>query len=101
MANSGDKTNPVVWAYNYNLNTYEGKVSEKRQSWDQTAVLCAIRNPEDYFYVHGPGEFVIFENGRNEWNPDGNKEHYFLSHKYPYQRIADILDELMMHNPNN
>ncbi len=101
VANQGDKLSPVTWAYKYNLETYEGKKVENRQSWDHTAVLCAVRNPEKYFYVNGPGEFVVFEDGSNKWNPDGEKEHYFISHKYPYQHIADILDELMMHQPKN
>jgi inosine-uridine nucleoside N-ribohydrolase len=99
VAGSGNKNSPVVWAYKYNLDTYEGKKADKRQSWDQTAVLCAVRNPEQYFYVNGPGKFVILQDGSNLWSPDENKSHYFLTHKYPYQHIADILDELMMYQP--
>lgn len=99
VADSGNNKSPVAWAYKYNLDTYEGKKVEKRQSWDQTAVLCAARNPEEYFYVNGPGKFVILKDGSNQWDPNENKEHYFLTHKYPYQHIADIIDELMMHQP--
>ncbi len=99
VADSGDKNSPVAWAYKFNLDTYEGKKAEKRHSWDQTAVLCAVRNPEQYFYVNGPGKFVILKDGSNQWNPNENKKHYFLTHKYPYQHIADIIDELMMHQP--
>ena len=99
VAKEGSKNNPVAWAYRYNLSTYENRYSEKRNSWDLTAVLCAIRDPERYFYVNGPGKFIIHEDGRNEWNPEINAGHYFLSHKYPYQHIADILDKLMMYEP--
>jgi hypothetical protein len=81
------------------LATYEEKPLDKRKSWDQTAVLCAVRNPEKYFYVAGPGKFIIQPNGRNSWDPDTNAGHYFLVHKYPFQKIADILDELMLYEP--
>ncbi len=99
VADEGPSNSPVRWAYTYNLDTYEGKKMEKRKSWDQTAVLCAVRNPETYFYVVGPGKIIIHENGSDEWMPDKNGQHYFLAHKYPYQKIADIIDELMMYKP--
>ncbi len=99
LAENGSKDSPVAWAYRYNLDTFLGKKMEKRNSWDQTAVLCAIRNPEKYFYVNGPGKFIIYEDGRNSWNPDIDAGHYFLTHKYPCQYIADIIDELMLFEP--
>lgn len=91
---------PVQWGYDYNLKTYTKEGEDNRPSWDQTAVLCAVRNPERYFYVNGPGKFVINEDGTNSWDPDTDAGHYFLVHKYPYQRIADTLEELMMYVPN-
>ena len=99
LASEGSKDNPLSLAYRYNLKTYKNEVKEKRQSFDQTAVLCAVRNPEKYFYVNGPGKFLTLENGQNIWDPDTNANHYFLSHKYPYQHIADVIDDLMMNEP--
>jgi purine nucleosidase len=88
--------NPVTWAYAYNLRTYTKEGEKNRPSWDQTAVLCAIRNPENYFYVNGPGQFIVDEKGRNVWNPDGKAEHYFLSHKYSYDEMAKKIEDLMI-----
>jgi hypothetical protein len=99
LANEGSADNPLSWAYRYNLDTYSAKEADKRQSWDQTAVLCAVRKPEKYFYVNGPGKFVIFEDGKNTWDPDTDAKHYFLVHKYPYQKVADVIDELMLYEP--
>jgi hypothetical protein len=62
-------------------------------------VLCAVRRPEKYFYVNGPGKFVIFEDGKNAWDPETDANHYFLVHKYPYQKVADVIDELMLYEP--
>lgn len=99
VAKTGSAISPVAWGFAYNLRTYLGKEEQNRQSWDETAVLCAIRNPGDYFYVNGPGKFEVDKSGNNSWNPDINANHYFLSHKYPYQKIADVLDELMLFEP--
>ena len=100
VADQGSADSPVAWAYQYNLDTYSTKPLNKRNSWDHTAVLCAVRNPEKYFYVQGPGKFIIHPDGKNEWDPDTDAGHYFLVHKYPYQHIADILDDLMLYEPS-
>ena len=99
VAVSGSKNSPVHWAYKYCLETYDKKPIMTRNSWDHTAVLCAVRNPEDYFYVIKDGTFVCNPDGSNSWNPDKNSNHSFLVHKYPYQKIAAILDDLMLYEP--
>jgi len=99
VATRGSKGSPVQWAYHYCLSNYENKKSLNRNSWDHTAVLCAVRNPENYFYVVRNGTFVCNPDGSNTWNPDKNSNHSFLVHKYPYQKIANILDDLMLYEP--
>ena len=99
VATQGTKGSPVQWAYKYCLSNYENRQSENRNSWDHTAVLCAVRDPEKYFYVIANGTFVCNPDGSNTWDPDKNSGHSFLVHKYPYQKIADILDELMLYDP--
>lgn len=99
LAEKNSQNNPASWAYKYNLATYENKPVKNRMSWDQTAVLAAIRDPERYFYVIGPGKIVIEPSGYNYWDANTNREHYFLVHKYPYQNIADTLENLMMYEP--
>lgn len=99
VATKGSQNSPVHWAYKYCLSNYENRQSINRNSWDHTAVLCAVRNPEDYFYVISKGTFVCNADGSNTWNADQNSNHSFLVHKYPYQKIADILDDLMLYEP--
>jgi len=91
--------NPVAWAYRYNLGSYDKNPQANRPSWDQTAVLCAVRQPEKYFYVNGPGKFKVDETGYNTWSPQPGGLHYFLSHKYPYETIAAVIEDLMLHIP--
>src|SRR5690606_5937768 len=99
LSNSEDPFNPVAWSYRYNSKTYKDFESKTRQSWDQTAVLVAVRPADRYFYVLGPGHFLVDGKGRNTWNPDVNKNHYFIAHKYPTQNIEQLLDSLMEHKP--
>jgi len=88
--------NPVTRGYAYNLKTYTQNGESNRNSWDHTAVLIAVRNPEDYFYVNGPGKFIVREDGTNVWDPTVDQKHYFISHKYPYAHVAEVIDELML-----
>lgn len=90
---------PVTKGYAYNLKTYTKEGESNRPSWDQTAVLIAIRNPSDYFYVNGPGKFEIRNDGSNTWDPTVNAGHYFISHKYPYGHIAETIEAMMLHMP--
>lgn len=99
VADEGSSDNPVAWAYRYCLETYHGGPLNKRCSWDHTAVLTAVRNPRDYFYVVGDGKFVVMPDGKNYWDASVNAGHSFLVHKMPYDSIATVLDELMMYEP--
>ncbi|SEL84379.1 Inosine-uridine nucleoside N-ribohydrolase [Parapedobacter koreensis] len=92
--------NPVSKAYAYNLMTYTKEGETNRNSWDQTAVLCAVRSPEDYFYVNGPGKFTVSEDGSNTWDPTVDAGHYFISHKYPYAYIGKVIEALMLQASN-
>lgn len=99
VAATKDSSNPVSVGYQINLPVYLDKPDTDRSSWDQTAVLIAARNPEQYFYVSGPGKFKVEKDGSNTWEPTEEGQHRFIMHKYPYQVIADVLDELMLHRP--
>lgn len=101
LAKKNINKNPAAWAYQYNLATYDKNKPANRPSWDQTAVLCAIRKPEKYFYVNGPGKFIVNKDGSNLWDADVNAGHYFLTHKYPYEKISTIIEDLMLYEPGN
>lgn len=100
LAQLDPQNNPSSWAYKYNLATFADVPSKKRMSWDQTAVLCAIHDPERYFYVCGPGKIIVNDIGNNHWEPNVGENHYFLVHKHPYQKVADTIDSLMTYSPN-
>jgi inosine-uridine nucleoside N-ribohydrolase len=90
---------PVAWAYRYNLKTYDKNPQQNRPSWDQTAVLCAVRGPENYFYVKGPGKFIVDAKGFNTWNPEIDTQHYYITQKEPFERTAEVIEALMQFKP--
>lgn len=70
-----------------------------RMSWDQTAVLVAIRGHKPYYKLK-PGIIEINKDGYNTWNAEGLNQHYLLEDKPP-EEVQQIINELMMHQPHN
>lgn len=80
---------PVRRAYEL-YNNFRG-----RSSWDQTAVLFAVRGPDPWWTVHTQGYNHVFPDGRNEWRPSPNKKHGYLLASTAPQDVAKMIDELM------
>jgi pyrimidine-specific ribonucleoside hydrolase len=71
--------------------------SEGRMSWDETAVLVAVRGIEP-FYKLSCGAMVVAPDGSNTWNPNG-RGHCYLIENQPYTAVQKIINELIMHQP--
>ncbi len=70
-----------------------------RMSWDETAVLVAVRGYKKYFGAV-KGKIICNINGTTGWDATGNRDLY-LVHKLPFTDIEKILNELIMHQPGN
>ena len=68
-----------------------------RMSWDETAVLVAIKGYESYYTVK-EGHFICNADGSNAWN-DSGKGHFKLIEKMPITEMEKVLNNLMMHQP--
>lgn len=99
VAGLNNSDSPVSIGYKINLETYEKQKVESRKSWDQTAVLIAAENPEKYFHISRPGKIRLEDDGSNYWEPMKKGNHRFVIHKYPYQKLEEVIDELMLHEP--
>ncbi|MDF9830930.1 nucleoside hydrolase [Parabacteroides sp. PF5-6] len=71
-----------------------------RMSWDQTAVLVAIKGIEPYF-LSERGTISVDNNGGNTWMADPQGKHIRLIRKHPPMEIAAIIEMYMMHQPIN
>lgn len=68
-----------------------------RMSWDQTAVLVAIKGHAP-FYDLKPGRMVVAADGSNTWDERGTG-HAYLVEKMPVPKVTAVIDQLMMHQP--
>jgi pyrimidine-specific ribonucleoside hydrolase len=68
-----------------------------RNSWDETAVLVAVKGYSPYYTLH-KGRIKIAVDGSNTWD-DGGKGHAHLVAKMPDEDVAAIINALMMHQP--
>lgn len=68
-----------------------------RMSWDQTAILIAVRGYEKYY--HGiRGRIIGKDDGSHGWNDKG-KGHIYIKEKVPVEQVAALINKLMMHQP--
>jgi inosine-uridine nucleoside N-ribohydrolase len=72
--------------------------SAGRMSWDQTAVLAAIKGPEP-FYKLDTGKITVDENGYNRWSKDGRNHTRLLEDKAPAE-VQGLINDLMMYQPH-
>jgi hypothetical protein len=84
-------SNPIRRAYEL----AGGYVGSIRSSWDQTAVLSAIRNPLLYWDLETNGYCSITDNGANEWFSSPDKQHSYLIKKVSNTEMTEIIDDLM------
>lgn len=68
-----------------------------RMSWDETAVLVAIRGYQKYFDVV-QGTFICDADGSNSWDYNGKRDGYLIQ-KTSIPEMEKILNELIMHQP--
>ncbi len=71
--------------------------ADGRMSWDETAVLVAIKGWEPYYTLH-KGRIVCLPDGSNKWN-DHAKGHAYLVEKTPPDEMARLINQWMMHQP--
>jgi predicted dehydrogenase/inosine-uridine nucleoside N-ribohydrolase len=74
-------------------------VSDKkgRMSWDETAVLVAVRGYQPYFNAV-KGQIISYSNGSTGWDNRGERDHYLVQ-KMPIPETEELLNGLIMHQP--
>lgn len=71
--------------------------SAGRMSWDETTTLVGVRGYEPYFTLH-PGRVIVNPDGSNSWDNNGKGQYYLVQKESP-QKVADVINELMMETP--
>lgn len=71
--------------------------SAGRKSWDETAVLVAIRGYSPYYTLH-PGRIIIADDGKNSWDDNGKGQAYLVE-KTDYKEVEKLINDLIQHQP--
>lgn len=66
-----------------------------RCSWDQTAMLEAVR-PGVYWNYHEFGKIMVNDDYVTQWTEDENYRHTYLMPKRDYEQIRRVIDDLLL-----
>ena len=88
--------NPVARAYRL---YFAGIKQNSRQSWDQTAVLFAVRGADPYWDLVTQGMNVIGDDGINAWQETPDSSHAYLVQKQEPEMTAKLIEDLMTQPP--
>jgi inosine-uridine nucleoside N-ribohydrolase len=68
--------------------------ADGRMSWDQTAVLVAVRGAQPYYGMKR-GKIIV-EGGNNRWQDDSMGTHAYLTEAMPVSQLTALIEGLMM-----
>lgn len=71
--------------------------AQGRYSWDETAVLVAVKGNAPLFETQS-GRIIVEDDGSNKWDYTGSGQFYLKLSQSP-DTIAGIINRLMMHQP--
>lgn len=96
IENSEINDSPIKDVYRICIPMAEGDKGG-RMSWDQTAVLVAVRGVAPYYDLI-QGKIVLEANGYNRWDINGEGQ-YYLKEKEDVKRVEKLINDLMMTQP--
>jgi inosine-uridine nucleoside N-ribohydrolase len=69
--------------------------SSGRKSWDETAVLVAIKGYSNWYTLH-KGRMIVADDGSDKWDDKGGGQAYLVE-KVDYTKVQDLINELIQH----
>lgn len=94
--NNSIRKSPVKDVFTRSIPMDPGDING-RMSWDETAVLVAIRGYERYFDIR-KGKIIGYADGRTGWDYSGRRDAYLLF-KMPIETLTQELDMLIASPP--
>jgi inosine-uridine nucleoside N-ribohydrolase len=96
IVNSSIVNSPVKDAFSISI-PLDPNDKNGRMSWDETAVLVAVRGPHPYFDIVN-GKIICHTNGSTSWDPAGTRDQYLIP-RMPVPELEKVLNDLIMHQP--
>ena len=94
--NRSIKQNPVKDVYRISIPLSQQDTAG-RMSWDQTAVLIAVKGYRPWWNVE-TGKMIVADNGSNTWSKESSRHSYLLQAQSPLI-VQELINKLMMHQP--
>ncbi len=94
--NDAIKNSPVKDVFSLSI-PQAAEDSVGRKSWDETAVLVALRGYSRWYTLH-PGRIVMAPDGSNSWDENGTGQSYLVE-KVDYKEVQNLINQLIMHQP--
>ena len=98
IGNAAIKNSPVKDVFKLSIPMAK-EDSLGRSSWDETAVLIAIKGYGQWYTLH-KGRMVIAADGSNTWDESGANQ-YHIVEKRDYKVVQGIINTLIMHQPKS
>jgi len=96
ISNNDIKNSPVKDVYRISI-PISLQDSAGRMSWDQTAVLIAVKGYKPWWNIQ-TGKIKVAEDGSNTWE-NGSFLHSFLIPSQSPAILRDLINKIMMHQP--
>ncbi|MBS1501062.1 MAG: nucleoside hydrolase [Bacteroidetes bacterium] len=68
-----------------------------RKSWDETAVLVAVKGYSPYYTLHS-GHIKVADDGQDTWDNNGTGQAYLVE-RIDYKKVEKLINELIQHQP--
>jgi pyrimidine-specific ribonucleoside hydrolase len=94
--NAAIQNSPVKDVFSISI-PKDAEDSAGRCSWDETAVLVAIKGYSPW-YTLKQGKMEVAADGRNTWNEKG-KGQFYLTENRSFTEVQSLINHLMMHQP--
>jgi len=94
--NASIKNSPVKDAFRISIPQAKGD-SAGRNSWDETAVLVAIKGYSPYYTLHAGKMGIVAADGKNTWDDNGKGQGYLME-KMDYKKVEELINLLIMHH---
>lgn len=88
---------PVKDAFAKAMTYWKGD-DKGRHSWDQSAVLVAVRGTSPYYRVQRG--HIVLNGGNNEWKNDPKGMQSYIIEEMPVEEVRAEIEALMMHQPS-
>jgi len=96
VSNSTIKNSPVKDVYRISI-PLSLQDSAGRMSWDQTAVLIAVKGYKPWWNTE-KGKMIVADDGSNKWEKGSSLHSYIVEKQLP-AIVQGVINKLMMHQP--